>query len=249
MHIVDVIGKAREIQNESPVVSRDSLFASRGMEDLSKFNDTKPGGFFAKSTNVRGGKGKAVHDVVCDKVKKNIYLENVILAESTAVAKMMQEDMGDNETISWVEKYEHIKGQPYFLITCVSKTFCGARFAVCKELMHIYTDTVDGVKPANALIKCAMKWQDLIISEDKQLDSETACFYSAIEVMLPWELRRSQFTMLTDLLNDDPQCNMTIARSFMVPVKVIDHIRDARDARLPYCGFSYDINTRLDKQE
>lgn len=128
----------------------------------------------------------------------------------------------------------------------MSRTFCGARFSVCKELLHIFTNTVDGVKPANSLLRCATRWTTMVVNEQKKLDSETACFYYAIEVMLPWILRNTQFNELHERFKDDGDCNLKMARAFMIPEKVINHICEIPDGKgLPYCGFSYSLNVEI----
>lgn len=249
MNIIEVIKGARSLVESGVTVSRSTLFSNRGKEDLSKF-PIRVGNTLIRAVNVTGGESSVLAKVRSSK-KCNIYIQDLVLNDYSDIAKECVDDFENSETFCWVEEYSTGEGLRHFEITCISKTFCGARFAVCKDLMHILTDTVHGIKTANALLRCAMRWRSLIADEERDLDPETACFYYAIEVMLPGALRDVQFNAIRKKYKETSTCDLMVARSFMVPEKVIHHICEggAKDQEIPYCGFSYQTNSDLNRNK
>lgn len=249
MNIKDVIRSARGLCSEEVIVLRDTLFTNRGVKDRSNF-PSKMGKVLMKAVNVRGGENSILAKVTSS-TRKNVYIEDLVLAEHSDIAKKVQKDFEKFETFCWVEEYrEPLTKRTYFKISCCAKTFCGARFSVCKDLMHVYTNTVRGIESVDSLFNCAMKWQELIPDEETDLDAETTGFYHAIEVMLPWLLRGAQFNLLREKYKKTSSCDLTIAKAFLIPERVVKHICECSEGGndLPYCGFSYQINSALDRE-
>ena len=126
------------------------------------------------------------------------------------------------------------------IIKCVRSNHCGTRFSIAKELMHVYIGVEDGETRhrANEIVMCAAESRKVVPDATKELDDETAAFYLAIEVMIPWQLR-TQFMMMRDM----EQTTYQIAKAFMIPERVIDHITSGE--RSNYVALSKSINESL----
>jgi len=120
---------------------------------------------------------------------------------------------------------------------------CWERFTIAKELLHLYSGTMDdkGMTEAQTQIQAAKESRSLIVSEATELDDETAAFYLAIEVMLPWRLR-NQFMELKNM----DATPMQIAKVFMVPMCIIEHILlDSPERGCSYVALSRRINQNI----
>ncbi len=122
--------------------------------------------------------------------------------------------------------------------------FCWSRFAACKELCHLITDTESkhycedilkqlrnaAQRPGSEDVKQASSFGQL------NLPSEHFCYFFALELMVPWderrELGRTAFAGQT--------CKAT-AQKFRVPEAVIEHA-----IATGYFELSFTINTYLD---
>lgn len=73
---------------------------------------------------------------------------------------------------------------------------CWTRFTVVKELMHIYSNTFmdSASKQTTLLLKDAQDSRRVFVrSDNAELDEETSAFYMALEVLIPWKLRRQLY--------------------------------------------------------
>lgn len=254
MNIKEVIESSRKIVDSGRfIASRTSIFSSRGRDDSYEFlPEIKRGKL--RATKVTGGVDDSVLSAIRETRKERIYWETVIFSEAPrGVVQKYRKYFEKYETFCWVEEYkEPISKLRYFKIKCVALTFEGARFATCKDLMHIYTGSTNGIEPSDALFKCAMNWRNLINSENKNLDPETMCFYHAMEMMFPWPLRKSrnsQFDQLRKTYKDRSDCAEAIAKAFLVPVSVAEHFCRVGILfeGIPYCGLSHRLNSDFDK--
>ena len=75
------------------------------------------------------------------------------------------------------------------------------------------------------------------------LQPEAVGFYLAIEVMLPWCLRKNLEKMI-----DEKSTNFQIAKAFMIPEFIIRHVRNVHFGQLSYLGVSRNMNDLLDKE-
>lgn len=118
---------------------------------------------------------------------------------------------------------------------------CWERFTIAKELLHLYSDTASTWQDANTLITAAKQSRELIPSESESLSDETIGFYLAMEVMVPWRLRE-QFLSL----KDKAATKMQIAKAFMVPLCIIDHMMsESCEEGSSYAGLSMRINSSI----
>jgi len=113
---------------------------------------------------------------------------------------------------------------------------CWYRFTAVKELMHLYAGTAkDALHPnADDITRCAKDSRRIIPTREKELDDETAAFYMAIEVLLPWSLREQVFFMR------QKHTEYQIARAFMVPLNIIQHVFRGDDSN--YSSLSFETN-------
>lgn len=247
MNIEDVINSSRALLAARPYVDRVRLFTRRGVSDPWKFPH-RIGDCSIKSTSVFGGMDISVLQIVRDRSAIPIFIENLIFSENPDLAKRYEKEMGDNEAISYVEKKDLGKGMVYYTIICVSKTRCGARFSVCKELMHIYTDQVQRIRHAARMLAKAMEWRKCVDDVKKELSPESACFYHAVEVMLPWDFRHRQVCAVRGKYGQTRDCSKEIAISFMIPHSVVAHIFAESSGPKNYYGFSYQINSKINSK-
>lgn len=118
---------------------------------------------------------------------------------------------------------------------------CWQRFTILKELMHLYSNTCTDAPNVSAslLVKAARASRFVIARDDSVLDDETAAFYIALEVAVPWCLRE-QFLKLRDL----GATHYQIAKAFMAPVPFVSHIIEDDDIH-PYAALSHRINQNI----
>jgi hypothetical protein len=247
MKFDEIIERARKLTEQNICIKRTSFFSSLGRGDKSEFGQ-RLNSVKYQLTDVVSARPTCVFNLVRNHAETNIYRNDCALAEHSS---LQNEGLlpPDSETWGWVEQYESKtqKGKYYFEIVCVARTRCGVRFTLTKELMHIYSGTVKGrIRPANSLLKCANIWRTLIKDEEsKNIDSETAAFYQAIEVMIPWKLRSQLETLKKKFEKENENVrHLLLAQAFMIPVKIVEHIyfKEAFDNEDPYCGFSAKVN-------
>ena len=118
---------------------------------------------------------------------------------------------------------------------------CWQRFTILKELMHLYSDTCTDAPNVSSslLVKTARASRFVIARDDSVLDDETAAFYIALEVSIPWALRK-QFLKLRDL----GATHYQIAKAFLVPVPFVSHFIDD-DAYASYVALSQRLNNNI----
>lgn len=123
-----------------------------------------------------------------------------------------------------------------------SITPCWIRFAVAKELLHLYTQTtaIQGATPEH-LFDSAKHTRDKIVSDSSVLDDEQVAFYLAVELFLPFALRGSLLAPLMEHFGEENA--YPIAKAFMCPRAVIEKIRDDG-----YLDLSYRINSEVAKE-
>jgi hypothetical protein len=249
MNFTEIIEAARCITMGDICISRRELFNGIGRADPTGFEENYKG--VVHVTDVVSARPSSIFNIVKEHVNTNISREECILAEHMALF-----DEGllppDSEALGWVEQHKSTtqNGEFDYKIVCVTRTRCGARFTMTKELMHIYSGTVKGkIGSANSLLKCATRWRST--SKDHEMtnvDPETAAFYQAIEVVIPWQ-KREQLSCLRSLFAGQGEQNMHmfLAKAFMIPVKIIEHIHDKGiiDADEPYCCFSERLNRNV----
>lgn len=105
--------------------------------------------------------------------------------------------------------------------------FCWQRFAVVKELLHLYTDTAKEqgwlesvpIIDAGALVDDAISSAKRLPSADADLDDELTALVMANEIMIPWQLR-PQLKHLQERGADNGQ----IARAFLMPRLFVDRL-------------------------
>lgn len=121
-------------------------------------------------------------------------------------------------------------------------TPCWVRFTIAKELLHLYTDTttIKGETPEH-LFASAKHARDKILTDSTPLDDEQVAFYLAVELFLPFKLRRTLLTPLWDHFGEENA--YPVAKAFMCPRAVIEQVRDDR-----YLDLSYRINSEVEKE-
>lgn len=117
---------------------------------------------------------------------------------------------------------------------------CWLRFTLIKELLHLYSDTCADAPNASAdlLAMAARDSRYIVCRDDTTLDEETAAFYMALELAVPWSLRE-QFMRLRDL----GATHYQIAKAFMVPEPFISHFIEGFEGN--YAGLSLRLNRSL----
>lgn len=141
--------------------------------------------------------------------------------------------------------YVLTKGSSAIVVYRASLNLCWQRFTVVKELSHIYSGTVANsmTQGAVAITLAAKESRQVIPTLDTELDAETAAFYMALEIMVPWRLRE-QF-------NDLRAAGATtyqLAKAFMIPQMFISHFTSDWNDRNTYAGLSFQINSQLNKK-
>lgn len=140
--------------------------------------------------------------------------------------------------------YVLTKGDSAIVVYRASLNLCWKRFTVVKELAHIYSGTVANsiTQGAAAITFAAKESRQVMPTLDTELDAETAAFYIALEIMVPWRLRK-QF-------NDLRAAGATtyqLAKAFMIPQMFISHFTSDWNDRNTYAGLSYAVNSERDK--
>ena len=125
---------------------------------------------------------------------------------------------------------------------------CVRRFLEAKELLHFITNTVADQEAQSeflteVLMENSLDGARFIRDFTKPLQPEAVGFYLAIEVMLPWCLRRNLEKMI-----DEKSTNFQIAKAFMIPEFIIRHVRNVHFGPLSYLGVSRNMNDLLDKE-
>ena len=135
-----------------------------------------------------------------------------------------------------------------------SMNLCWKRFAITKELMHLYiglagsggdvsgrteASAADVVK--NAVASRRVYPQKFDDPTEKNLDEESAALFMAIEVLIPWGLRSQLSEMLTNRATA-----YQIAKAFMVPYNFIEFIFHRPDIKgLNYLEYSTRVNMQV----
>lgn len=114
---------------------------------------------------------------------------------------------------------------------------CWRRFVMCKEMAHIILDT----NPEQRTTNVESHIQGLIsempnISHNKALDSEYDAMILALEILMPWPLRKSLYSM-----KDEGATDMDIAKLCLVPEKFVSPFMSRR-----YREFSTGAHELLD---
>lgn len=240
MTIDAIIKSARTIDACGANVSRALFFAGYGKKDpypldpvlqLVDVSSLRPNSVMEQVKRAKG----------CRIIQNNLIRQTADEEDSKRL-----EGLEDLESFGFIEKYDHGKDGIEYRIYFIAKKLCGARFTLCKELAHIYTDTVDGADGSpDALLKCALDWRSLLLADPEGLDAETTGFYHAIETLIPWSLREQFIAIKNDFATfTTEEQYMRIAQTFMIPVKVVDHFCRCHADNIPYCGFSYELNSK-----
>ena len=141
--------------------------------------------------------------------------------------------------------YVLTKGDSAIVVYRDSLNFCWKRFTIVKELAHIYSGTVANsiMQGAAAITFAAKESRQIVPTLDTELDAETAAFYIALEILVPWRLRR-QFNDLRDIGATTYQ----LAKAFMIPQTFIAHFASDWNDKNTYAGLSFAINSRIDEE-
>lgn len=243
----DILSSSRKIDSRGANISRTTFFNGLGIKDPYQMDPA------LLLVDVCSSRDTSLYSQVKKEVKCEITQRNVLRQLVDNDVNERLKDIDQLESFGWVEKYIGADDKISYKIIFVAKKMCGARFTLCKELMHILTDTVDGAEGGSeAMLKSAFKWKENIPEEGATLDDETVGFYHAIESMLPWSLREQFNAVREDFgKNTKEDCDMKIAQTFMMPAKVINHICDEgdNDSYVPYYGFSYRMNATMNSDE
>jgi len=246
MTIKEVVKSARHVDSCNPCVERAQLFSGIGQKDPYEGSFDSD----AQIVDVCSARKDSLLNIVKRAKGCDITRYNVVRQFASEEADKRLDGLEHLDSFGYIEKYiDPVTSVVRYDITFLSKLLCGARFTLCKELSHIMTDTVDGVEEClDAMFKCATRWMESICAADADLDHETTGFYHAIEVLIPWRLRNEFNDIKEDTkLTTKEDRDMTIAQRFMIPTKVVSHICDCRENsnELPYCGFSYSVNSAI----
>lgn len=176
---------------------------------------------FGGSDYARTGHG---NNTVCGNVRSRIDPKFVIERHD-----VINPQMDEGDVISFVSHYEGENGEKRYKLYCESKTQAGIRFGVCKELMHILTETVDTIEGGdncNALLYSNRYWRYCLNPSypDVDIDDEEACFYLAVETLIPWCLRAQLETVCANHNQASVENIKVIAQAFQVPHQVISHV-------------------------
>lgn len=224
MNIREVIKAVREIEKSSDVVViRHNLITSLGNRlDISGEAVLKE--FDGKlSTELKCIAVQPIKKLVEEKIRKKITIREI-------------NHVGDIPFYGYVEDYEDravIKVKSGIRL-------CWLRFTVIKELMHLYSDTCADAPNAAAalLVKAARDSRYILADDNATLDAETAAFYMALEMMIPWRLRE-QFRQLRDFSATRYQ----IAKAFMLPEPFVAHFVEGSEGN--YAGLSNRLNKTI----
>lgn len=135
---------------------------------------------------------------------------------------------------------------------------CWLRFAIAKELMHLYSDTAGraGQSKADSIARTALvarqrvsrsknSFWDVAPSLDSPLDDETAVIFLTMEVMFAWRLRE-QFLKLREATERIDTLQYFIAKAFMIPRTFVDHFCQDYRQESNYSAVSYSLNREYD---
>lgn len=232
MTIRDVIKIARTLTDvDGVIVERDSILSAFG-RDLDQqeeayitnqpiFQDLLP----FRLTSV----DKCIYSATCAKLSM----------KSVDIVQVLPEVQSRGALYGYID---YKKQSPTIVIKANLRP-CWKRFIIAKELLHLYSETAEDadLTEASVLVKAAMDSRTLLVNEATELDDETATFYLAIEVMVPWCLR-SQFTHMSSR----NATTMQIAKAFMVPECIISHmLSDSSDRGSSYLALSRRLNLNI----
>lgn len=143
--------------------------------------------------------------------------------------------------MSYCKEYEN---SAQVVIHNKQRRLCVRRFLEAKELLHLLTETVVGGEQQNmvadAWLEQSLDGRNFVADFDHPLSPEAVGFYLAIEVLLPWCLRRELNMML-----DQKATTLQIAKAFMVPEFVIRHVQNVKFGNRSYLGVSYEWNSKF----
>lgn len=124
--------------------------------------------------------------------------------------------------------------------------FCWKRFTILKELMHLFSCTIadkedlreNGNSYAEGLIKNAIVSRTVMVeSADQPLCDEAFAFYLALEVILPFALRRQ-----LNRLVESSASAYQIAKVFLMPKKFVNFFVDDSGCQTEYGKLSQRLN-------
>lgn len=170
--------------------------------------------------------GLGVHQAI----KKNSAVQTISYCAAQSVEPLRDAIYG----------YVLTKGNSATVVYRASLNLCWQRFTVVKELAHVYSRTVANsmTQGAAAITFAAKESRQIVPTLDTELDAETAAFYIALEIMVPWRLRR-QFNDLRTAGATTYQ----LAKAFMIPQIFIAHFTSDWNDRNTYAGLSYAVNS------
>lgn len=225
MDIREVIKLAREI-SDSPgvVISRHDLVVGVG-DQLNVADESVLAGLDGKiAGGLKTTSIQPIKKLVENKIGRKIKIHEIKVSEEIPFYGYVED--GENGSIVKIK---------------AGMNLCWKRFTILKELMHLYSDTCTDAPNVSAslLIKAAQDSRSVFARDDSVLDSETAAFYIALEVAIPWCLRE-QFQRLRDLAATPYQ----IAKAFMIPVPFVTHFI-GEDKFPPYSALSHRLNQNI----
>ena len=226
MNIREVIKLAREI-TDSPgvVVSRHDLVVKVG--DRLNVADEKV--LAGLQNKINGG----LQTVAIQPVKK--------LVEKRIGRRIIIHEINVPEDVPFYGYVEDGENDISVVKIKAGMNLCWQRFTILKELMHLYSDTcTDAPNVSSSLLVTAARLSRTIVArDDSVLDDETAAFYIALEVAIPWRLRK-QFLALRDL----GATHYQIAKAFLAPVPFVSHFIDD-EAYVSYVALSQRLNQNI----
>lgn len=198
-------------------------FYGAGENDLlgAERNDLKVVSVFGGSDYAHNGHGGRT---VCANVRRLIDQRCVIERHDT-----LNPQMNECDVVSFVSRYDE-SGCTRYKIYCESKTQAGIRFGVCKELMHILTETVNTIEDVDkydALFYSRRYWRYILnpsYPDAEFISDEAACFYLAIETLIPSCLRAQLESVCSNHNLGSLENINIIAQAFHVPAQVILHV-------------------------
>lgn len=149
----------------------------------------------------------SVYRVVCRKLQRLVSVQSVVLKDRWSGLCGYVDNSVDNPTI----------------VYNADLNLCWRRFTLVKELMHLYSGTVDNLRhpdfrrsPSFEIIDEASASRQISFSENVSLSDESAAMVMAIEVLIPWRLRAQ-----LDVMIDMRAAEFSIAKAFMVPLSLL----------------------------
>jgi len=156
---------------------------------------------------------KRVLDSVVQKIQRRVE----VYAEPTGI---------DQQYLNHIHGYILNEAIPKVVITPCNT--CWFRFAAVKELMHLYAYIAedDQVRKASLITSLAKQSRTIVPTPVKDLDDETAAIYMAIEVLIPWEMRKQggQIDQMRKMFGENNY--YPIAKALMIPENVVQHFFD-----------------------